>query len=72
MGAILAGVFGMAVILLVIGLGWHVVWNGITKGAMTVKEAILQAINYYTATTPSDNNNHQNNSSSPLLSSNNN
>jgi hypothetical protein len=49
LSTILAGVIGIAMILLVIGLGWHSVWNGITEGAMTVKNVIIQVINYYSS-----------------------
>jgi len=37
----------MAIILLIIGLGWHVVWDGITMGATAVKDTIFQSVNYY-------------------------
>ena len=47
MGAMLAGILAMTIILLVVGLGWHVVWDGITKGARTVKDTIFQVVNYY-------------------------
>lgn len=58
MGALLAGILAMAILLLVIGLGWHVVWNGLTKGAVTVKDVILQMINYYSDVTPSGSSDH--------------
>jgi hypothetical protein len=70
LSTILAGLLGIVIILLVIGLGWHAVWNGITEGVVTVKDAIIQVINYYSAQ-PGDNGSNPNSSdhNPPLPSS---
>jgi hypothetical protein len=52
----------MAIILLVIGLGWHAVWNGITEGAATLKDAIVKVINYYSGSQSGESPNSSNHS----------
>ena len=47
MGTLLAGIFGIALILLVLGLGWHTVWSGLTVGAEKARATIVSAIGYF-------------------------
>ena len=54
MGSLIAGILGIALILLVLGLGWHAVWNGLTVGAEKAKEAIVHGINYFLPSQPDD------------------
>lgn len=44
--SLLAGILGIALILLVLGLGWHTVWSGLTLGVQKAGHTISQAISY--------------------------
>ena len=47
MGTLLAGIFGIALILLVLGLGWQAVWKGIMTGAEKAKATLVRGIGYF-------------------------
>ena len=47
MGTLLPGIFGIALILLVLGLGWQAVWKGIMTGAEKAKATLVRGISYF-------------------------
>jgi hypothetical protein len=53
-GTLLAGIFGIALILLVLGLGWQAVWKGIMTGAEKAKATLVRGIGFFLPGQPID------------------
>jgi hypothetical protein len=42
-----AGILGIILILAVLGLGWHVIWDGMIKGLGVVRQAVVSISEYF-------------------------